>query len=85
MINFDDCPTGARVLQHLEDIDKSNKEILDQTKETNGRVKKLETWRAYAEGLAAGAGKSGKVFLAVIVAIASAIGSTISFIFNLTT
>lgn len=46
------------ILQRLDEHGRVLDEIRRQVRETNGRVRKLELWRATVEGMLAGATKS---------------------------
>lgn len=36
--------------EQIKEVHKDVKEVLEQTKKTNGRVSKLESWQAYIKG-----------------------------------
>lgn len=51
--------------ERFDRLDGRIDELTTQVKATNGRVKDLEMWRRYWEGVRAGAGGSWGVFLAI--------------------
>lgn len=54
------------IMLAIADLKKDLTEVVAQTKETNGRVKAIELWRAKMEGVVDGAGGTGR-FLSIII------------------